>query len=110
MALSASASSWLGTATRTIWQPEAVSSAICWRVALISEVSVVHMDCTLTGASPPTRTLPTLSCLLFRRGERTGGGAVGIPRSTMALFCLRSEIEVDWIKDIGGKEHQRESC
>ena len=26
---SASASSWLGTATRTIWQPEAVSSAIC---------------------------------------------------------------------------------
>ena len=53
---SASASSWLGTATRTTWQPEAVSSAICWRVASISAVGVVAMDCTETGASPPTRT------------------------------------------------------
>ena len=58
---SASASSWLGTATRTIWQPDAVSSAICCSVALMSVVSVVHIDCTDTGASPPTSTPPTLS-------------------------------------------------
>ena len=44
MAGSASASSWEGTATRTIWQPAAVSSAICWRVALTSAVSVVVID------------------------------------------------------------------
>ena len=56
---SASASSWLGHATRTIWQPAAVSSAICWSVALTSAVSVVVIDCTETGASPPTSTLPT---------------------------------------------------
>ena len=56
---SASASSWLGHATRTIWQPEAVSSAICCSVALTSAVSVVVMDCTEIGASPPTSTLPT---------------------------------------------------
>ena len=54
MAGSASASSWLGTATRTTWQPDAVSSAICCRVALTSAVSVVVIDCTDTGASPPT--------------------------------------------------------
>ena len=46
MAGSASASSVSGTATRTIWQPEAVSSAICWRVALMSAVIVVVIDCT----------------------------------------------------------------
>ena len=57
---SASASSRLGTATRTMSQPEAVSSAICCRVALMFGVGVVVIDCTLTCASPPTRTLPTL--------------------------------------------------
>jgi hypothetical protein len=41
-------------------QPEAVSSAICWSVALMFVVGVVHIDCTLTGASPPTSTFPTL--------------------------------------------------
>ena len=51
---SASASSVSGTATRTIWQPDAVSSAICCSVALMSAVFVVVIDCTLTGASLPT--------------------------------------------------------
>ena len=49
MAASASASSLVGTATRTIWQPDAVSSAICCRVALMSAVTVVVIDCTETG-------------------------------------------------------------
>ena len=40
-------------------QPVAVSSAICWSVALTSEVSVVVMDCTEIGWSLPTPTLPT---------------------------------------------------
>ncbi len=39
---SASASSWVGQATRTMSQPDAVSSAICWSVALMSVVGVVH--------------------------------------------------------------------
>ena len=46
---SASASSADGQATRTMSQPEAVSSAICCRVELMSEVSVVVIDCTETG-------------------------------------------------------------
>ncbi len=46
---SASASSADGQATRTMSQPDAVSSAICCRVELTSEVSVVVIDCTETG-------------------------------------------------------------
>ena len=50
---SASASSGEGHATRTMSQPEAVSSAICWSVELTSEVSVVrhrlHRDRVVTA-------------------------------------------------------------
>src|SRR5699024_11733686 len=79
---SAAASSAVGQATRTISQPEAVSSAICCRVALMSVVCVVVIDCTLTGDSDPTPTLPTLICRVCRRGASTGGGDAGIPRLT----------------------------
>ena len=82
MAGSASASSWLGQATRTMSQPDAVSSAICCSVALMSVVGVVVMDCTDTGASPPTSTLPTRIFRLCRRGATTGGGRGGIPSET----------------------------
>src|SRR3954453_22628493 len=81
MMCSTSASSWLGTATRTMSQPEAVSSAICCRVPLMFVVAVVVIDWTLTGASPPTRTLPTRICRDLRRGARTSG-TFGIPRFT----------------------------
>src|SRR6476620_7084198 len=81
---SASASSLLGTATRTIWQPDAVSSAICCSVALMSAVTVVVMDCTDTGKSLPTPTPPTFSCRVLRRGASTGTtrsvGMLGRPR------------------------------
>src|SRR3954452_15791740 len=76
----ASASSWLGQATRTMSQPAAVSSAICCRVALTSAVRVVVMDCTEIGWSEPTPTWPTISWRVLRRGASTGGGADGIPR------------------------------
>src|SRR5665647_3290589 len=76
----ASASSWVGTATRTMSQPAAVSAAICWSVALMSVVGVVHIDWTLTGASPPTSTLPTLILRVGRREASTGAGASGMPR------------------------------
>ena len=72
MAGSASASSWDGTATRTIWQPEAVSSAICCSVAFTSAVRVVVIDCTDTGAPPPTGTEPTM---IWRDCLRSASGA-----------------------------------
>src|SRR5690625_3419076 len=77
---SASASSWVGQATRTISQPAAVSSAICCRVASTYDVGVVVIDCTEIGALPPTSTAPTLILRLARRVARVGGGALGIPR------------------------------
>ena len=73
---SASASSCEGTATRTMSQPAAVSAAICCRVALTSEVSVVAIDCTEIRAPPPTGTEPTLIWRDTRRGARTGGASV----------------------------------
>ncbi|CAH0327908.1 hypothetical protein SRABI128_06583 [Microbacterium sp. Bi128] len=79
---SASASSADGQATRTMLQPEAVSSAICCKVALMSVFGVVVMDWTLMGESEPTPTDPTLIWRVLRRGARTGGGADGIPRLT----------------------------
>src|SRR3712207_8861681 len=76
---SASASSVSGTATRTIWQPEAVSSAICCSVALMSAVLVVVIDCTLTGGSLPTPTSPTMSWRVFGPGAGAGRGNAGTP-------------------------------
>src|SRR4051812_43452596 len=109
---SASTSSWLGTATRTIWQPDAVSSAICWSVALTSAVSVVVMDCTLTGAPPPTGTEPTMICRLSRRGARAGGGAAGMPRliAVTVTALQRSLEDRDGVDDIGRNGQQREGA
>ena len=84
----ASASSWLGHATRTMSQPVAVSSAICWSVALTSEVSVVVIDCTEIGESLPTPTEPTLICRVLRRGVSTGGGRAGMPRPTDVMLAI----------------------
>ena len=56
----------------------------------MSVVGVVVIDCTDTGASPPTSTLPTLIFRLFRRGATTGGGSGGIPRETDMEPSLRA--------------------
>ena len=78
---SASASSWVGQATRTMSQPVAVSSAICCSVALMSVVCVVVIDWTDTGASPPTSTPPTLIWRDLRRTASGRAGTAGIPRA-----------------------------
>ena len=56
---SAAASSFFGTATRTISHPADASAAICAVVPATSCVFVSVIDCTATGAPPPTGTLPT---------------------------------------------------
>src|SRR6195952_1136901 len=102
----ASASSWRGQATRTMSQPDAVSSAICCSVELTSAVSVVHIDCTDTGASPPTATVPTWILRDTRRGVRTGGGAVGMPSET--LMTPSSSCQIDGLHDVGVQGEQRQ--
>src|SRR6478672_2956815 len=113
---SASASSWLGQATRTMSQPEAVSSAICCRVALTSAVRLVVIDCTEIGYSEPTPTAPTCSCRVGRRGASGAAGGAGIPRETLTTSSIRELLlgEHDRVDDVGheqqtapGDEHQR---
>ena len=48
-------------------------------------VSVVVIDCTDTGDSLPTPTLPTLIWRVGRRGASTGGGRAGMPRPTVDM-------------------------
>src|SRR3954469_16554102 len=96
----ASTSSCDGTATRTIWQPDAVSSAICCSVAFTSAVRVVVIDCTDTGAPPPTGTEPTMSWRLGRRGANGGVGAAGIPRLIALTAKPQSSEERDRIDDV----------
>src|SRR3954469_3299062 len=79
---SASASSWLGQATRTIWHPDAVSSAICWSVELTSALNVVVIACTEMGAPAPRCIPPTSICRVGRRGASGWTGTSGIPSDT----------------------------
>src|ERR1039457_3386119 len=108
---SASASSCDGTATRTIWQPVAVSSAICCSVALTSAVTVVVIDWTETGAPPPTGTaclpLPTMIWRDLRRGASGSGGSCGRPRSTV-IAVIASLHEVNRIENVSRDEKQPE--
>ncbi len=58
MVAMAAAASPSGTATRTSWQPHRSRRRICSTVAMASRVSVLVIDCTTTGAPPPTVTPP----------------------------------------------------
>src|SRR6476619_2252060 len=90
---SASASSVDGTATRTIWQPDAVSSAICCSVAFTLAVRVVVIDCTETGAPPPTGTEPTMIWRDCLRSASGAGGTGGLPSSILMVpnrFCRQT--------------------
>src|SRR5437868_7380651 len=63
----AAAASSLLTVTRTNSEPARASDATCSTVEAMSAVSVLVMDCTTTGASEPTRTLPMVQVADFRR-------------------------------------------
>src|SRR5204863_6966771 len=64
----AAAASGTLTVTRTISEPASANSIHCCAVPAASAVSVIVMDCTATGAPPPTRTRPTLTpTVLCRR-------------------------------------------
>src|SRR5207302_4263450 len=57
-------------------------SAICWSVASMFEVTVVVIDCTDTGAPPPTITPTTSIWRVERRGASGCAGSSGIPSDT----------------------------
>src|SRR5512144_3281195 len=108
-----STSSCDGTATRTIWQPAAVSSAICWRVASTSAVSVVVIDCTDTGASPPTATDLTRTCRDRQRWgcrhAEVGGGHRGLRLQRDGSARTGSAERVrHGVDDVGEQEQHRQ--
>jgi hypothetical protein len=59
MCLSARDDSWSGQEMRTMSAPASSSARTCATVASTSLVTVLVIDCTVIGASPPTGTLPT---------------------------------------------------
>src|SRR5215813_12130481 len=69
----AAAASSLLTVTRTSSDPARASEATCLTVEATSAVSVLVIDCTTTGASEPTRTLPMLQVRVLRRSIKAMG-------------------------------------
>ena len=65
----AAADSALLTVTRTNSEPARQSSAICLTDEAMSAVSVFVIDCTTTGASPPTLMPPMTTWRVSRRGD-----------------------------------------
>src|SRR6266567_3933774 len=63
----AAAASSLFTVTRTSSEPALAREATCSTVEATSAVSVLVMDCTTTGASDPTRTVPIVQATDVRR-------------------------------------------
>ena len=109
---SASASSWLGQATRTMSQPVAVSSAICWSVALTSEVSVVVIDWTEIGRLAADADLADLDLAgLAARGEhrrrRLGHAQVDLGH---AVRLLASGCAIEDLAGAGVRRGRRRSA
>src|SRR5690606_34998084 len=85
----AAAASGVFTVTRTISEPARQSSATCFAVAATSAVSVLVIDCTTTGAPPPTATLPTRTWRVVRRGAgpKAGVSACSSMGPIVAALC-----------------------
>src|SRR6516164_8430739 len=66
ISLSAGISLSLSNAIRTMPAPASASWCACATVCSTSMVRVAHIDCTTTGASPPTVTLPILTARVLR--------------------------------------------
>src|SRR3546814_17598524 len=64
----AAADSGLLTVTRISSEPARHRSATCFTVEATPAVSVLVIDCTTTGASPPTRMPPIRTWRVFRGG------------------------------------------
>src|ERR687898_3319382 len=101
----AAASSVSGTATRTMSQPVAASSAICCRVPLMSAVLVMVIDWTLMGAPSPTATRPTL---IRRERRRPTPAARSVNSSGKATRGSLSERVGDGVGDVEPDQAHRQ--
>ena len=68
----------VGAVIRTISQPTAARSIVCWMLASVSIVSQVIIDWTRMGCRRPCRRLPTITARVRRRmGPGRNGGQAG---------------------------------
>src|SRR5438477_7282454 len=87
----AAAASSRSTVMRTISEPARAKSATCFAVASASAVSVLVIDCTTTGAPPPTVTLPTVTAIV--RCLAAGPENVAIDNSLVnSVVCVMGSI------------------
>src|SRR6266702_104083 len=86
----ATAASISGTAQRTISQPTSASTLIWAIVVETSRVSVLHIDCTEQGASPPIGTRPICICLVsfFMAGHIAKDGRESQERRAVSRAML----------------------
>src|SRR5690242_19802767 len=99
----AAAASSLFSVTRTNSDPARASEATCSTVEATSAVSVFVMDCTTTGASEPTRTLPIVQLTVLRRWMEAMGISSLAERGRRALaqlgagicnYCIHSRLQL----------------
>src|SRR4051794_4400379 len=90
---------------RTISEPARASAATCAVVPAISAVSVLVIDCTTTGAPPPTSTPPTSTptdCLRIAgpaiRHLKNSSREIGRP-------ACRRNVSARWRTDAGGPKN-----
>src|SRR2546428_12858618 len=88
MSFSASADSWSGQETRTMSAPARSRACTCSTVALTSLVTVLVIDCTVIGASPPTGTLPTWIVRQVRRRVAREGPTLIVNLAGLACRLL----------------------
>src|SRR5437016_6251924 len=72
----AAAASSRSTVMRTISEPARAAAATGLAVPSASAVSVLVIDCTTTGAPPPTFTLPTCTGTDWRRSSGAADGVM----------------------------------
>ena len=77
-----------GTAQQVAALARAGSELVRITVDTISAVSVFVIDCTATGASPPTSTLPIRTCRVARRGAGPNGMESDSPAQGNGAFVV----------------------
>src|SRR3989442_82223 len=97
----AAAASGTLTVQRTISQPASTGPKVCLSVGATSAVSVLVMDWTTMGAPPPTRTCPTFTPYVFRRGWRE-------PVASKPAICLSVDIVTNSLANFVASLPERE--
>src|SRR5579862_1191287 len=95
----------VGAVMRTISQPTAARSSVCWTHAAVSMVSHVSIDWTRIGLGPPTPTLPARTSRVTRRSPR--GEFTLFGRALLLLLGLEGPVprKVLHVEE-GHKEHE----